>query len=68
VQPPLHATATLRLYRCAKDTASVRSFLEYAYPRLRAWYEYLYKERDPAGEGLVYIHHPWESGMDNSPM
>jgi hypothetical protein len=46
----------------------VRSFLEYAYPRLRAWYEYLYKERDPAGEGLVYIHHPWESGMDNSPM
>src|SRR5919202_5922593 len=68
VQPPLHATATLRLYRRLRDSGRAREFLEYAYPRLKAWHEYLYRERDPEREGLVYIRHPWESGMDNSPM
>ena len=68
VQPPLHATAALRVYRRAEDVASARGFLEYAYPRLAAWHDYLYRERDPEGEGLIYIRHPWESGMDNSPM
>src|ERR671920_2515724 len=68
VQPPLHATATLRLYRRLRDSGRAREFLEYAYPRLKAWHEYLYRERDPEREGLVYIRHPWESGMDSSPM
>jgi hypothetical protein len=68
VQPPLHATATLRVYRCAEDDAQAQAFLKEAFPHLRAWHEYLYKERDPEREGLVYIHHPWESGMNNSPM
>src|ERR671933_384140 len=40
VQPPVHATAALHVYR----------------------------ERDPRGEGLVAIRHPWESGQDNSPL
>jgi hypothetical protein len=68
VQPPIHATATLHVYRHADDTAAARSFLEEAFPRLKAWHEYLYRERDPEDEGLVYIRHPWESGMDNSPI
>ena len=68
VQPPLHATATLHVYQCAADTESARAFLEEMFPRLVAWHEYLYRERDPEGEGLVYIRHPWESGMDDSPM
>ena len=58
VQPPLHATATLRLYRRLRDSGRAREFLEYAYPRLKAWHEYLYRERDPEREGLVYIRHP----------
>ncbi len=68
VQPPVHATATLAVYRQAKDSEEGRAFLERAFGHLRAWHEYLYRERDPDGEGLVYIRHPWESGMDNSPM
>ena len=68
VQPPVHATAVLRVYERAKDDSGAREFLEYAFPKLAAWHEYLYRERDPEGEGLVYIRHPWESGMDNSPM
>jgi hypothetical protein len=45
-----------------------KEFLEYAFRKLEAWHEYLYRERDPRDEGLVYIRHPWESGMDNSPL
>jgi mannosylglycerate hydrolase len=68
VQPPFHATAVLYLFRHAKDEAGAKEFLEYAFPKLKAWHDYLYRERDPEGEGLVCIRHPWESGMDNSPM
>lgn len=68
VLPPVHATAALALYRQAKDRSKAGKFLEYAFPKLAAWHGYLYRERDPADEGLVYIRHPWESGMDNSPM
>src|SRR5919206_311388 len=68
VQPPIHATAVLHVYRYATDEVLARAFLEEVFPRLVAWHEYLYRERDPEGEGLVYIRHPWESGMDNSPM
>jgi hypothetical protein len=68
VQPPVHATAALRIHQRAGDASKARTFLEHAFPRLKAWHEYLYRERDPESEGLVYIRHPWESGMDNSPM
>ncbi len=68
VLPPVHATAALHVHRHADDTAAARAFLEKAFPCLAAWHEYLYRERDPENEGLVYIRHPWESGMDNSPM
>ena len=68
VQPPLHATAALRAYRRAEDTVAALAFLKEMFPRLLAWHDYLYRERDPEDEGLVYIRHPWESGMDNSPM
>jgi hypothetical protein len=68
IQPPVHASAALCVYQHAEDEVHAREFLEVAFPRLAAWHEYLYRERDPEGEGLVYIRHPWESGMDNSPM
>lgn len=68
VQPPIHATAALLLYRRAPDRERALAFLADLFPKLRAWHAYLYRERDPAGEGLVYIRHPWESGMDNSPL
>jgi hypothetical protein len=68
VQPPFHATAVLYVFRHAENKAGAKEFLEYAFPKLKAWHDYLYRERDPRGEGLVYIRHPWESGMDNSPV
>jgi hypothetical protein len=68
VQPPVHATAAMHLFRYAPDRERARVFLAELFPRLRDWHAYLFRERDQHGEGLVYIRHPWESGMDNSPL
>lgn len=68
IQPPLHASAALHIYRWARDEKAARRFLADVLPRLAAWHSFLYRERCRGGIGLVEIWHPWESGMDNSPL
>jgi glycogen debranching enzyme len=68
VQPPIHATAAWRVYQRSGDRAQARAFLEELAPKLAAWHAYLYRERTRGSDGLVEIWHPWESGMDNSPL
>ena len=68
VQPPVHATAVLHVADRDPDPAAAAAFLREMHPKLVAWHDYLYRERDADGNGLVYIRHPWESGMDNSPL
>lgn len=63
--PPLHAVAVWHISRQAGSAA--RDFLLEMYPKLKAYHAYLYHQRDPDQTGLVYIRHPWESGLDNSP-
>ncbi|MEW6044929.1 MAG: trehalase family glycosidase, partial [Bacillota bacterium] len=65
-QPPVLATATLILYRQARDRELARNAAEELFPKLMAYHRWLYRARDPEGTGLVSILHPWESGMDNS--
>jgi hypothetical protein len=68
VQPPIHATAAWHVYRRAQDRDEAKVFLRELMPRLLGWHEYLYRERTRGDDGLVEIWHPWESGMDNSPL
>ena len=68
VQPPVHATSVHQVYRLGRDRASAQAFLADLLPKLEAWHDYLYRERDRDGDGLIEIWHPWESGMDNSPL
>jgi Trehalase len=68
VQPPVHATAAWRVYRHATDRERAAAFLRKLLPGLAAWHGYLYRERTRGDDGLVEIWHPWESGMDNSPL
>jgi glycogen debranching enzyme len=63
VQPPVHALAARMIHRVSPDPEQLR----WLYPRLVAQQEYLLKQRDAGGAGLVSIVHPWESGLDNSP-
>jgi glycogen debranching enzyme len=66
-QPPVHATAVLRTFNRAPDKELCRRFIEKMYPKLLASHRFFYNERDPHGEGLMCVIHPWESGIDNSP-
>jgi glycogen debranching enzyme len=68
VQPPVHGTAVWTVYRRAEDREDASAFLAELYPKLVAWHQYLYRERVRDGDGLAEIWHPWESGMDNSPL
>lgn len=67
-QPPVHATGLLHLIEYAPNRKQALDFAAELFPKLREWHNYLYHERDPNKEGLVYIRHPWESGQDNSPI
>lgn len=65
-QPPVAGFVVRKLFDRAEDrelaTARARELL----PKVDAWHEWFYRHRDPAGEGLVAVLHPWESGRDNS--
>jgi hypothetical protein len=67
-QPPIHARVALEMHRHARDVAASRAFLGWLYPRLVAQHAYLARDRDPTGIGLAVVVHPWESGLDNSPV
>lgn len=69
-QPPLHALTALRMHQCARGAERERSrdFLARIYPMLAAQQAYLSQVRDVGGAGLMSICHPWESGLDNSPV
>lgn len=65
-QPPMLAEAIVRVGERLKDPAR-RSWYKQTWQGLLAYHEWLYRERDPHGEGLVLQIHPWETGVDNSP-
>lgn len=66
-QPPVHALAALEMHRNASDTERSLGFLRRLFPGLVALHRYLRDRRSAGPEGLAYIVHPWESGLDNSP-
>ncbi|MBB4935209.1 hypothetical protein F4561_006103 [Lipingzhangella halophila] len=68
IQPPVHALAAWETHRANPAESARRGFLSRVYPRLVAWHRYLGERRDLGGRGLAAIVHPWESGMDNSPV
>jgi hypothetical protein len=68
VQPPLHALAVWWIWRHATDIEDAAGFVRALYPRLAAQHAYLAGARDLGGAGLAAIVHPWESGMDDSPV
>lgn len=65
-QPPMLAEAVIQV-GSKMAWPERRSWYRMVYPTLLAYHEWLYKERDPHGEGLVLQIHPWETGLDNTP-
>lgn len=71
-QPPVHAIACYYIYKNAMNKgdhdSEVLKFLKSMFPKLINFHRYLMTERDREKSGLVTILHPWESGLDDSPM
>lgn len=65
--PPVHGIAARRILEKASDRKAAVDWLHVMWPKLLALHRYFYRERDPHHEGLVWIRHPWETGLDNSP-
>ncbi|MGL4234803.1 MGH1-like glycoside hydrolase domain-containing protein [Tabrizicola sp.] len=65
-QPPVAGFALKRLYDLAKDRQTATARARALLAKVAAWHRWFYATRDPAGEGLVAIIHPWEAGRDNS--
>jgi hypothetical protein len=65
-QPPMLAEAVVKIGE-EMLLPERRSWYRLIFPALLAHHEWLYRERDPHGEGLVLQIHPWETGLDNSP-
>lgn len=65
-QPAVAGFAARRLFDRANDKKLAAERARALLPRIDAWHRWFYANRDPKGEGLVAIIHPWESGRDNS--
>jgi len=66
-QPPVHGFVLWRLWQQAEADSPARARLKALYPKVLALHHYYYTHRNPDGDGLVIIRHPWESGTDNAP-
>lgn len=62
-QPPLVGIAARLVY----ETTGNRGLLEQVYGPLEEFHAWFERRRDPDGDHLVSIIHPWESGWDASP-
>jgi hypothetical protein len=58
--------AARRLWEKSSNRAAAERRVRALLPKIAAWHRWFYACRDPQGEGLVAIIHPWESGRDNS--
>lgn len=65
-QPPMIAEAVVKIGE-KLSSKERREWYQSVFDNLVKYHEWLYRERDPHGEGLVVLVHPWECGLDNTP-
>ena len=65
-QPPVAGFVVNRLYRRCREKGQARERALQLLPKVAAWHDWFFANRDPQDTGLVAIIHPWESGRDNS--
>ena len=67
-QPPIVATALKLIITRNKLNKNQKKRVILLIKKLKKYHDWFYKYRDPKNTGLVSIIHPWESGLDNSPL
>ena len=63
-KPPLVAWAAWKLY----ETDGDREFLDEVYEPIVRWNNWWFEKNDLDGNGLCEYHHPYSSGLDDSPL
>ena len=67
-QPPIIATIVKKIVDQNKLDQSQMKRIEAIIKKLKKYLDWFYNYRDTSKIGLVSIIHPWESGLDNSPI
>jgi len=67
-QPPVTGFVLEEMFKISKDKKGTLKFIKSVIDKVYDNHNYFYTKRDPQNEGLVYIYHNWESGIDNSPL
>jgi hypothetical protein len=65
-QPPMIAEAVIKIGEKLNKIERIQWYKE-VFDGLLKYHEWIYRERDPHGEGLAVLIHPWECGLDNTP-
>jgi hypothetical protein len=65
-QPPNLGFCLEKVFNRETNPNDQADFYKNAITSIFRFHEYLYRDRDPNKEGLVYIRHNWESGTDNA--
>ncbi len=65
-QPPVATSAARRLAE-QDQSAAGQERMRALFPKLLRWHRWFHEARDPDGNGVIAIAHPWEAGRDNSP-
>ncbi|HME52168.1 MAG TPA: trehalase family glycosidase [Candidatus Lokiarchaeia archaeon] len=63
-QMPMLPYAVRAIWNATNDVTLLEEFV----PKIVAYFDWWEITRDPDGDGLVSIIHPWESGIDASPL
>lgn len=66
--PPVHGFVLERMLHHIPDAREYKPFFRKMFEKIVLSHRYCYENRDPEREGLAFICHPWESGMDNLPL
>ena len=69
-QPPVIGIALLKLLQNHTDSIDMtnKNNIMYITDGIELFHDFLFKYRDPKNENLISLVHPWESGLDNSPI
>ena len=65
-QPPMLAEAIVQVGQKLNKDERIGWYQE-LFPHLLAYHEWFYSDRNPRGDGLAILIHPWETGLDNTP-
>ncbi len=67
-QPPVIGITLNKVIKNINNINNFKKDILYIIHGIELFHDFLFRERDPYNEKLICLIHPWESGLDNSPI